>query len=303
MCTSLELPTSPASLGPALQPRHGGPQKGNAEGDGIAQLHCPVPSETTFPQASGLEVRTQLPRGGRPGRLRFNCSGVTHADPAAPRRSPPPHLPHRPPWVPARRARPAGRLPGLQRSARHPASARTHAPRSRPGPGTAASLAQGRAPSPGGPPAGRRPPRGLRRRPAATRRRLSRRHAAPTQGREHPALGRPRLPRGLLTPRPLHARRRPGAAGFATGLPIRGAFLRAANRPITARQCLRLFGSSALRPFGPSALRRSRGLRRPSAAFRRALYGSARPRLISPFSSDTSGSGVAPEARASRKPG
>ena len=51
MCTSLELPTSPASLGPALQPRLG---VHTAEGDGIAQLHCPVTSETTFPQASGL---------------------------------------------------------------------------------------------------------------------------------------------------------------------------------------------------------------------------------------------------------
>lgn len=107
-------------------------------------------------------------------------------------------------------------------------------------------------------------------------------HAALSKGRENPALREPRLPRGLLTPRPLHARPRPGADGFATILPIRYVFLRLASRPITARGCLlRLFGSSALRPFGPSVLRRSLllGCPGPSATLESlVLLG-----LISPF--------------------
>lgn len=131
-----------------------------------------------------------------------------------------------------------------------------------------------------------------RRRPAATRRRLSGSRLPASEDRESPALESPGLPaaprhQGLATRGP-----RPGATGFATFLPIRNGFPHLpVDQPARANI---LFGSSAFLPFGFSALRLfGSSVAGPSPAFRSAL------KRISdwfsfPFFPDTSGSCVTP---------
>lgn len=148
--------------------------------------------------------------------------------------------------------------------------------------------------------------RELRRRPAATRRRLSRRTPRrPRAGKilpsETPGFPAGSSHRGLFTRGPdlgLTGSRQPCQSEWPTD---QSPCFPQSGRPTNHRA---RESSSALRPFGPSALRFSGvpccwALPGPSAALESfVLLG-----LISPFFSDTSGSCVAPEAGEFRKPG